>query len=50
VRRLWAVSPDEVQDLARRFLRPEAAALALVGPKGGGFQEMGRAALGVADA
>lgn len=50
VRKLWAVSPDEVQDLARRFLRPEAAALALVGPKGGGFQEMGRAALGVADA
>lgn len=50
VRRLWAVSPDEVQDLARRFLRPEAAALALVGPDGGGLQKVGRAALGVADA
>ena len=41
-RRLLSVTPDEVRDLAARFLKPELAALALVGPSAARLERLGR--------
>ena len=41
-RRLLSVTPDEVRDLAARFLKPELAALALVGPSAARLKRLGR--------
>jgi len=42
-RRLMAVTPEEVRELAAKFLRPEAAALALVGPSAARLERLGKA-------
>ena len=41
-RRLLSVTPDEVRNLAARFLKPELAALALVGPSAARLERLGR--------
>jgi len=41
-KRLLCVTPDEVRDLAARFLKPELAALALVGPSAAQLERLGK--------